>query len=84
MKKKSRKKSFGMDCMELLQMIIKKKHNHSMSLEKIRMELSHIQSSILEDPKTGNLYKLPSPLSDEAKTLYQILKIRRSKKAKAL
>ena len=59
-------------------------NNNCMSLEKIREELSHVQSSILEDPKTGEVYKLPSPLSAEARVLYKMLKIQRSNKAKIL
>jgi len=59
-------------------------NNNCMSLEKIREELSHVQVSILEDPKTGEVYKLPSPLSPEVKDLYTMLKIRRSNKAKSL
>ena len=61
-----------------------KVNNNSMSLEKIREELSHVQSSILINPKTGEIYKLPSSLSPEVKAIYTILKIRRSNKAKAL
>ena len=66
-----------------LQMKLKINSN-SMSLERIREELAHVQSSILEDPKTGKMYKMPSILSKEVDLIYKILKIRRSKKAKAL
>ena len=59
-------------------------NSNSMSLERIREELAHVQSSILEDPKTGKMYKMPSILSKEVDLIYKILKIRRSKKAKAL
>ena len=59
-------------------------NNNCMSLEKIREELSHVQSSILENPNTGEIYKLSSPLSLEAKAIYTMLKIRRHNKAKAL
>ena len=61
-----------------------KMNGYSMSLEKIREELSHIQSSILEDPKTGKAYRMPSSLSDEMKEVYKILKIRHLSKANAL
>ena len=61
-----------------------KMNNTSMSLEKIREELSYIQSSILENPITRKTYRLPSALSCEMKTLYKMLNIHRSSKAKAL
>ena len=66
-----------------LQMKLKINDN-SMSLEKIREELYRVQVSILEEPKTGKLYKLPSSLSSEIKPLYKMLKIRYSNKATAL
>ena len=59
-------------------------NDNSMSLEKIREELYRVQVSILEEPKTGKLYKLPSSLSSEIKPLYKMLKIRYSNKATAL
>jgi len=56
----------------------------SMSLDRVREELGHVQASILEDPKTGKAYRLPSALSKEMKLIYKILKIRRFSKAQAL
>lgn len=61
-----------------------KMNGYSMSLEKIREGLSCIQASILEDPKSGKMYRMPSSLSDEMKLIYKMFEIQRISKASTL
>jgi len=61
-----------------------KLNNLSMSLERVREELAHIQASILEDPKTGEMYRMPSSLTKEMKLIYKMLEIRHMSTASVL
>jgi transposase len=61
-----------------------KLNNLSISLERLREELNHVQASVLEDPKTGKMYRMPSLLSKEMKLIYKMLEIHRSNKASVL
>lgn len=54
-----------------------KTKNISMSFEKLREELLHIEANIVKDRSTLNRYKIPSAASIEQKTIYQALEIHR-------
>lgn len=49
----------------------------SMSVEKIREELSEIEISILEDRISGKFYQLPSKMSQRAKLIYRAIGAKR-------
>ena len=54
-----------------------------MSLEVLRENLFRVQSSILENPNSKKLYRVPSPLPPELLPIYKMLKIHRSSKPQA-
>ena len=51
--------------------------DESMSVEKIREELSDIEISILEDTISGKFYQLPSEMSQKAKLIYRAIGAKR-------
>ena len=51
--------------------------DESMSLEKIREELSEIEMSILEDRTSGKFYQLPSKMSQKAQLIYRAIGAKR-------
>jgi transposase len=51
--------------------------DESMSVEKIREELSEIEISILEDRISGKFYQLPSKMSQKAKLIYRAIGAKR-------
>jgi transposase len=50
----------------------------TMSFEKIREELLHIEASIIEDPKTKDCYRIPSVMTQKSLEIYQKIGIKRS------
>lgn len=52
-------------------------NDESMSVEKIREELSEIEMSILEDRTNGKFYQLPSKMSQKAKLIYRAIGVKR-------
>lgn len=52
--------------------------DESMSVEKIREELSDIEISVLEDKISGNFYQLPSKMSQKAKLIYRAIGAKRN------
>lgn len=50
----------------------------SMSVEKIRDELSDIETSILEDKTSGKFYQMPSKMSPKAKLIYRAIGVKRN------
>jgi len=51
---------------------------HAMSVDRIRDELLRVQSSIVRDTKSGGRYKIPSPMTSEAKAIYKAFDLSRS------
>jgi transposase len=51
--------------------------DESISVEKIREELSEIEISILEDKISGKFYQLPSKMSQKAKLIYRAIGAKR-------
>ena len=49
-----------------------------MSPEVIRKCISNLEASVLKDSSTGKRYALPSPATQEAKKIYQVLELDRS------
>jgi transposase len=52
--------------------------DESMSLEKIREELSEIEISILEDKISGKFYQMPSKMGPKTKLIYRAIGLKRS------
>ena len=50
----------------------------TMSFEKIREELLQIESSIMEDKKSYQCYKVPSSMTEECMQIYKSMKVKRS------
>lgn len=49
-----------------------KQNNLQFSIEDLREELLDVQASIIANTSTGELYKMPSRMSEEIKSVYQI------------
>ncbi len=49
----------------------------TMSFEKIREELIHVEASIMEDKKNNLYYKVPSSLSVEGSEIYKSMRVKR-------
>lgn len=52
-------------------------HQKEISLDEIRRELQRVQASALEDEVTGKRYRIPSSMSSIAKTIYQVMGVKR-------
>jgi transposase len=50
----------------------------TMSFEKIREELLHVEASIMEDQKSKKCYRIPSAMTEESLEIYKIMGIKRS------
>lgn len=52
-------------------------HGKEITFDEMRRELQRVQASTLEDDRTGKRYRLPSSMSSIAKTIYQVMGVKR-------
>lgn len=57
---------------------------HAMSVEQLQNELLRVQASIVRDKRHGGLYRIPSRMSEEAKSIYRAFDLKRSVTASTL